>query len=199
VVPLLYLSPVLLGVLGILSLLRVSSSSVSNMKPTTIILPAMLALQASAAPAPRHFQPPLLNATKISNPYNSTAYDLLPPSSCFAKIEATLADLTSSTISILLGSSTTMLGYAFCGLTMPAESWESCTDFAVIAGSVVGLSHLAIWKFPELLNDFGLYDTTARPWEEVPVAWGGNDKPDDAKVEVKPRLNVVDANLGAWP
>jgi hypothetical protein len=197
VVPLLYLLPVLLGVLGILSLLRVSSFSILDMKPTTIILPAMLALQASAAPAPRHFQPPLLNVT-ISNPYNSTVYDPLPPSSCFAKIEATLADLTSSTISILLGSSTTMLGYAFCGLTMPAESWETCTDFAVIAGSVVGLSHLAIWKFPELLNDFGLYDTTARPWESTPAVWGENDGP-DANVEVKPRVNLVDGNLGAWP
>ncbi|CAD0083510.1 unnamed protein product [Aureobasidium vineae] len=91
-----------------------------------------------------------------------------------------------------------MLGYAFCGLAMPAESWETCTDFAVIGGSVVGLSHLAIWKFPEILNDFHLYDSTARPWEDTPAAWGEDDGP-DAKVEVKPRVELVNANLGAWP
>jgi hypothetical protein len=82
---------------------------------------------------------------------------------------------------------------------MPAESWETCTDFSVIAGSVVGLSHLAIWKFPELLNEFNLYDSEIRPWEEAtPAIWGLGDGP-DVKVEVKPRLNLVDANLGAWP
>jgi hypothetical protein len=168
------------------------------MKSTTLILPAILVLQASAAPMPRHFQQPYLNTT-ISFPFNGTAFDPLPPSSCFAKLESTLADLTSSTLSILLGSSTTMLGYAFCGLTMPAESWETCTDFSVIAGSVVGLSHLAIWKFPELLNEFNLYDSEIRPWEEAtPAIWGLGDGP-DVKVEVKPRLNLVDANLGAWP
>jgi hypothetical protein len=168
------------------------------MKPTTFILPAILALQASAAPMPRHFQQPYLNAT-ISFPFKGTAFDPLPPSSCFVKLETALADLNSSTLSILLGSSTTMLGYAFCGLTMPAESWETCTDFSVIAGSVVGLSHLAIWKFPELLNEFNLYDSEVRPWEEVtPAIWGLDDGP-DVKVEVKPRLKLVDANLGAWP
>ena len=168
------------------------------MKSTTILLPAMLALQASAAPTPRNFQLPHLNAT-VSFPYNNnTAFDPLPSSSCLAKLESTLSDLTSSTLSILLGSSTTLLGYAFCGLTMPVESWETCTDFAVIGGSVVGLSHLAIWKFPELLNDLHLYDSTARPWEEAPAVWDENDVP-DAKVEVKPRINLSDANLGAWP
>lgn len=91
-----------------------------------------------------------------------------------------------------------MLGYAFCGLAMPTESWETCTDFAVIGGSIVGLSHLAIWKFPEILEDLHLYDTTTRPWESAPGAWGVNDGP-DAKVEVKPRLEAINANLGAWP
>ncbi|KAH0288038.1 hypothetical protein M436DRAFT_81651 [Aureobasidium namibiae CBS 147.97] len=168
------------------------------MKSTTILLPTMLALQASAVPTPRNFQLPRLNAT-ISFPYNNnTAFDPLPSTSCLAKLESTLTDLTSSTLSILLGSSTTLLGYAFCGLTMPVESWETCTDFAVIGGSVVGLSHLAIWKFPELLNDLHLYDSTARPWEEAPAVWSENDGPDD-KVEVKPRLDLSNANLGAWP
>ncbi|KAG9562515.1 hypothetical protein KCU77_g5305, partial [Aureobasidium melanogenum] len=165
------------------------------MKPTTILFPAVFALQASAAPT--HYQPPHLNAT-VSFPHNSTAVHPVPRSSCLAKLEGALEDLTSSTISILLGSSTTMLGYLFCGLTMPAESWETCTDFAVIGGSVVGLSHLAIWKFPEILDDLHLYDSTVRPWENASEAWGENDGP-DAKVEVKPRLEVVNANLGAWP
>ncbi|KAK6000622.1 hypothetical protein QM012_003347 [Aureobasidium pullulans] len=165
------------------------------MKPTTILLPALFALQASAAPT--HYQPPHINAT-VSFPFNGTAFDPLPKSSCLAKLEGALSDLTSSTLSILLGSSTTMLGYAFCGLTMPSESWETCTDFAVIGGSVVGLSHLAMWKFPEILNDLHLYDTTVRPWESVDSAWSENDGP-DAKVEVKPRLEIIHANLGAWP
>ncbi|KAI4736485.1 hypothetical protein E4T50_13014 [Aureobasidium sp. EXF-12298] len=167
------------------------------MKSTTLLLPAVLALQASAAPTPRNFQLPHLNAT-VSFPYNGTAYDPLPSSSCLAKLEGTLADLTSSTLSILFGSSTTLLGYAFCGLTMPVESWETCTDFAVIGGSVVGLSHLAIWKVPELLNWFDLYDSTARPWEEAPFTWGEHDGV-DTKVEVKPRVNGLNGNLGAWP
>lgn len=81
---------------------------------------------------------------------------------------------------------------------MPVESWETCTDFAVIGGSVVGLSHLAIWKFPGLLNDLHLYDSTARPWEDAPAVWDENDVP-DAKVEVKPRVELLGANLGAWP
>ncbi|KAH0335892.1 hypothetical protein KCU81_g8817, partial [Aureobasidium melanogenum] len=165
------------------------------MKSTTILLSTAFALQASAAPT--HYQPPhILNATV--SPHNSTAFTPPPPSSCLAKLEGALEDLTSSTISILLGSSTTMLGYAFCGLTMPAESWETCTDFAVIGGSVVGLSHLAIWKFPQLLDDLNLYDSTVRPWESASEAWGENDGP-DAKVEVKPRLEVVNAQFGAWP
>ncbi|KAI4721291.1 hypothetical protein E4T48_02481 [Aureobasidium sp. EXF-10727] len=165
------------------------------MKSTSIILPAMFALQASAAPT--RYQQPHLNAT-VSFPYNGTAYDPLPSSACLAKLEDALSDLTSSTLSILLGSSTTMLGYAFCGLAMPAESWETCTDFAVIAGSVVGLSHLAIWKFPQILDDFHFYDSTARPWEDVPAVWDEDEGP-DAKVEVKPRVELINANLGAWP
>ncbi|CAD0095403.1 unnamed protein product [Aureobasidium mustum] len=165
------------------------------MKPTNILLPTLFALQASAAPT--HYQPPRLNAT-VSFPYNGTDLDPIPRSSCLAKLEGALEDLTSSTISILLGSSTTMLGYAFCGLAMPAESWETCTDFAVIGGSVVGLSHLAIWKFPEILNDMNLYTSTARPWEGADTVWGENDGP-NAKVEVKPRVEIIDANLGAWP
>lgn len=91
-----------------------------------------------------------------------------------------------------------MLGYAFCGFTMPAETWETCTDYAVIAGSVVGLSHLAIWKFPEVLNDLNLYDTTVRPWEQTPPAWGMNEGP-NGKVEVETRVQLPNANLGAWP
>ncbi|KAI5211406.1 hypothetical protein AUEXF2481DRAFT_200763 [Aureobasidium subglaciale EXF-2481] len=165
------------------------------MKLTTIAIPIALASQAAAAPT--HYQPPLLNST-VSFQSNSSNFEPLPPSSCFAKVEDALKDLTSSTLSILLGSSTTMLGYALCGITMPAESWETCTDYAVIGGSVVGLSHLAIWKFPELLNDFDLYDSTVRPWEEAPTFWGEDEGP-NGKVEVMPRIELDHANLGAWP
>ena len=63
---------------------------------------------------------------------------------------------------------------------------------------MVGLSHLAIWKFPQLLESMDLYESTARPWEEVPAVWGENDGP-DPKVEVKPRVDLINANLGAWP
>ncbi|THW96027.1 hypothetical protein D6D17_07506 [Aureobasidium pullulans] len=165
------------------------------MKPSTMLLPAFFALHVSAAPT--YYQPPLLNTT-ISINSTSSDFNPLPPSSCLAKLEGTLKDLTSSTLSILLGSSTTMLGYAFCGVTMPAETWETCTDYAVIAGSVVGLSHLAMWKFPEILDDLNMYDTTVRPWEQAPSAWGLNEGP-NGKVEVKPRVELPKANLGAWP
>jgi hypothetical protein len=82
-------------------------------------------------------------------------------------------------------------------MTMQPESWEKCTDFAVIGGSIIGLSHLITWKLPEVLEHLDLYQSTVRPWEVSPAAWGGDEGP-NGKVEMKPRINYG-ARLGAWP
>ena len=141
----------------------------------------LFALHAVAAPT--SYQPAQLpNSSFIAD---TTDLDPIPPSSCFVKLDGLLQDLTSSTLSILFGSTTTMVGYAFCGLAMPASSWEPCTDYAVIAGSVVGVSHLVIWKFPQIMDDLHLYETTTRPWDSEP-AWGEDEAP-DVKTDIKPR------------
>lgn len=150
--------------------------------------PALFAIHAIAAPAhsitaSARYQPaPIPNST-VSAGFEDL--DLPPPSSCLAKLEGLLEDLTTSTLSVLLGSATTMIGYVVCGLTVPAESWETCTDYAVIGGSVVGISHLAIWKFPEILNELDMYQSSTRPWEQ-PSTWSEDEGP-NGKVEVKSR------------
>lgn len=146
----------------------------------TCIVPILLAMQAFAIPT--HYQAPL-NTTTITEADN---LDPIPPSACLAKLEGVLQGLTSSTLSVLFGSTTTMLGYAFCGFTMPADTFETCTDYAVIGGSVVGLSHLAMWKFPEVLDDLNLYQSNVRPWQDP---WAGNASV-YGQLEVKPREHV---------